>query len=150
MSFVTRVADKAGFLGSIVSAMGCASCFPAIASLGAAIGLGFLSRYEGLFIGILLPTFAGIALLANAIGWLNHRQWRRTALGVLGPALVLAAVFVMRAYGERSGWLLYPGLAIMLAISIWDLISPAHRVCTTDGVDPAAGNAPNVAEPHGN
>ena len=42
MSFVTRAADKAGLLGSIASAMGCASCFPAIASLGAAIGLGFL------------------------------------------------------------------------------------------------------------
>ena len=47
--------------------MGCAACFPAIASFGAAIGLGFLSQYEGLFIGILLPMFAGIALLANAI-----------------------------------------------------------------------------------
>jgi mercuric ion binding protein len=29
---------------------GCAACFPAIASFGAAIGLGFLSQYEGLFI----------------------------------------------------------------------------------------------------
>jgi hypothetical protein len=29
--------------------MGCAACFPAIASLGAAIGLGFLGKYEGLF-----------------------------------------------------------------------------------------------------
>jgi mercuric ion transport protein len=135
MSFVTRAADKAGLLGSIASAMGCASCFPAIASLGAAIGLGFLSQYEGLFIRILLPAFAGIALFANAIGWLNHRQWRRTALGMIGPVLVLTAVFVMRAYGERSGWLLYPGLAVMLAVSIWDLFAPAQRVCTTDTCD---------------
>jgi len=96
MSFVTRAADKAGLLGSIASAMGCASCFPAIASLGAAIGLGFLSQYEGLFIRILLPAFAGIALFANAIGWLNHRQLHRTVLGLIGPVLVLAAVFVMR------------------------------------------------------
>jgi mercuric ion transport protein len=140
MSFVTRAADKAGLLGSIVSAMGCASCFPAIASLGAAIGLSFLSQYEGLFIRILLPVFAGIALCANAIGWLTHRQWRRTALGLIGPGLVLIAVFVMRAYGERSGWLLYPGLALMLAISIWDLLSPAHRVCTTDTSDSRTGS----------
>ncbi|MBT2305141.1 organomercurial transporter MerC [Variovorax paradoxus] len=142
MTLATRAADKAGFLGSIVSAMGCGSSFPAVASLGAAVGLGFLRQYEGLFISILLPAFAGIALFANAIGWLNHRQWRRIALGVLGPVLVLAAVFVMRAYGESSGWLLYPGLAIMLAISIWDLISPAHRVCTTDARDPGAGSVP--------
>jgi mercuric ion transport protein len=142
MSWITRSADKAGLLGSVVSAMGCASCFPAIAGLGAAIGLGFLSQYEGLFIRILLPAFAGIALFANALGWLSHRQWRRTALGTVGPFLVLAAVFVMRAYGERSGWLLYPGLAVMLVVSVWDLVSPAHRACVADAPDRDAGHAP--------
>lgn len=129
MSLITRVTDKAGTLGSIVSAMGCAACFPAIASLGAAIGLGFLSQYEGLFIRILLPTFAGIALLANAIAWRNHRQWRRTVLAMIGPILVLAAVFLMRAYGWQSGGLLYIGLAFMVTVSIWDLVSPANRRC---------------------
>jgi hypothetical protein len=57
MGLITRIADKAGALGSVVSAMGCAACFPAIASLGAAIGLGFLQEYEGLFISKLLPLF---------------------------------------------------------------------------------------------
>lgn len=127
-------------LGSIASAMGCASCFPAIASVGAAIGLGFLSQYEGLLIRILLPAFACIALFANAIGWLNHRQWHRAALGLIGPLLVLTAVFVMRAYGGRSGWLLYPGLAVMVAISIWDSFSPAQRVWAADTCDSGTGN----------
>ncbi|EBG7574003.1 mercury transport protein MerC, partial [Escherichia coli] len=49
MGLMTRIADKTGALGSVVSAMGCAACFPALASFGAAIGLGFLSQYEGLF-----------------------------------------------------------------------------------------------------
>ena len=130
MGLVTRIADKTGVLGSIVSAMGCAVCFPAIASLGAAIGLGFLSHYEGLFIRILLPVFAGIGLLAQLTGGWQHRRWRRAALGAIGPALVLAAVFVMRASGHRTGWLLYPGLLLMVAISIWDLLSPPRKVCT--------------------
>jgi mercuric ion transport protein len=138
MSFVTRSADKAGLFGSIVSAMGCASCFPAIASLGAAIGLGFLSQYEGLFIRFLLPAFAGIALFANAIGWLSHRQWRRTVPGLVGPVLVLAAVYL--TYGWRGEALLYVGLAVMLATSVWDLFSPAQHVCTTDTRDPGTGN----------
>ncbi len=129
MGLTTRIADKASAVGTIISAMGCAACFPAIASLGAAIGLGFLSQYEGLFIRILLPAFAGIALLANAIGWRNHRQWRRTVLGMIGPILVLAAVFLMRAYGWQSGGLLYVGLALMVGVSIWDLISPSNRRC---------------------
>lgn len=89
MRLFTRLADNTGILGSIVSAMSCASCFPAIASLGAAVGLGFLSQFEGVFITLLLPLFAGLALLANALGWFSHRQWRRTALGVIGPLLVL-------------------------------------------------------------
>ncbi|WP_456264375.1 MerC family mercury resistance protein [Cupriavidus plantarum] len=78
-------------LGSIASAMGCASCFPAIASLGAAVGLGFLSQYKGLFIRILLPAFA-----------------------------------------------------VMMAVSIWDLFSPARRVCTTDTCDSGPTNMRKV------
>lgn len=128
MSLATLVADKAGVLGSIVAAMGCASCFPALASLGAVIGLGFLSQYEGLFIRILLPTFAGIALLAQLIGGCGHRRWRRVILGAIGPALVVAAVFVMRTSGERTGWLLYPGLLLMVGVSILDLLSPPQKV----------------------
>ena len=91
MGLITRIADKTGALGSVVSAMGCAACFPAIASFGAAIGLGFLSEYEGLFISRLLPLFAAIALLANALGWLSHRQWHRSLLGMIRPAIVFAA-----------------------------------------------------------
>ncbi|ABE44155.1 organomercurial transporter MerC [Polaromonas sp. JS666] len=131
MGLIARAADRAGGLGSIVSAMGCASCFPAIASLGAAIGLGFLSQYEGLFIRILLPLFAGIALLANALGWFSHRQWRRTTLGLIGPALVLAAVYL--TFGWRSELLLYVGLAFMFSVSIWDFVSPAKRRGGPDG-----------------
>ena len=130
MGWIARVTNKAGALGSIVSAMGCASCFPAIAGLGAAIGLGFLSQYEGLFIRILLPVFAGIALLANATAWLNHRQWQRTALGVAGPLLVLAAVYL--TYGWRGEALLYVGLTFMVGISIWDFVSPAKRCSVPD------------------
>ncbi len=78
MGLMTRIADKTGALGSVVSAMGCAACFPALASFGAAIGLGFLSQYEGLFISRLLPLFAALAFLANALGWFSHRQWLRS------------------------------------------------------------------------
>ncbi|WP_454731554.1 MULTISPECIES: organomercurial transporter MerC [Cupriavidus] len=133
MGLIMRMVNKAGALGSVVSAMGCASCFPAIASLGAAISLGFLRQYEGLFIRILLPAFAGIALLANGIGWLNHRQWQRTALGVIGPLLVLAAVYLM--VGWCSEALLYVGLAFMVGVSIWDFVSPAKRCGAPDACE---------------
>lgn len=44
---VTRVLDKTSSFGALVSAMSCAGCFPALGSLGAALGLGFLGQYEG-------------------------------------------------------------------------------------------------------
>ncbi len=127
MSLMTRLADKVGVLGSLVSAMGCASCFPALASLGAAIGLGFLARWEGLFVTILIPAFAALALLANALGWLSHRQRKRTVLGVVGPLLVLLAAILVRFYGLPSAPMLYVGVVLMVGVSIWDLVSPAHR-----------------------
>lgn len=135
MALLARVADRAGLVGSIVSAASCVSCFPALASLGAAIGLGALSPFEGVFIRIVLPLFAGIALLANALGWINHRQGWRAALGMIGPLLVLTAIFLMRASGHRTGWLLYPGLLLMLAVSMRELLSPAPAHCTTRRAD---------------
>ena len=65
---LTRLADKASLVGSVVSAAAYVNCFPALASLGAAIGLGVLSPFEGVFIRVVLPIFALIALLANALG----------------------------------------------------------------------------------
>ncbi|ATA56172.1 mercury transport protein MerC [Variovorax boronicumulans] len=126
MGLIARVGDKAGALGSVVSAMGCAGCFPALGSLGMALGLGFLNQYEGLFITVLLPLFAALALLANALGWLSHRQWHRSVLGMVGPVIVLFATYTM---AEK---LLYAGLAIMIGVSVWDLLAPAHRRCAPD------------------
>ncbi|MGH8790932.1 MAG: organomercurial transporter MerC [Cupriavidus necator] len=134
MGLITRIADKAGALGSIVSAMGCAACFPAIASLGAAVGLGFLSQYEGLFITRLLPLFAALALLANALGWLSHRQWHRSLLGMVGPAIVLAAMYLFFGRWWTAN-LLYVGLGFMVGVSIWDFVAPANRRCGPDGCE---------------
>ena len=135
MNVVTRISDKAGSLGSIVSAMGCGACFPALASLGAALGLGFLSQFEALFVTVLLPLFAALALLANELGLFSHRQWHRTVLGMIGPVIVLIASFTV---AEK---LLYVGLAAMVGVSIWDFVSPANRRCGPAGCEIPAKHA---------
>jgi mercuric ion transport protein len=38
MEWITRAADKAGVVGTVVSAAACPACFPALASIGAAMG----------------------------------------------------------------------------------------------------------------
>jgi len=130
-SLLLRLGDKSGAVGAIVSTMGCAMCFPAFASLGAAIGLGFLSRWEGLFVNTLLPLFAWIALIANAPGGFSHRQWQRSLAGSIGPVIVLLSLYPWWSYGW-STWTLYSGLALMLTVAVWDLASPAHRRCAAD------------------
>ena len=78
--------------------------------------------------------FAAIALLANALGWLSHRQWHRSLLGMIRPAIVFAAtVWLLGNWWTAN--LMYVGLALMVGVSIWDFVSPAHRRCGPDGCE---------------
>jgi mercuric ion transport protein len=138
---LTRLADKSGTLGAIVAAMGCASCFPAIAALGASVGLGFLKEFEGLFINTLLPIFAGIALAANILSFISHRLWYRLLAGIAGPSLVLATLFLFWT-DNWSTYMFYAGLAVMLMVSIWDIVSPPRKVCASCEV--SAGETDHV------
>lgn len=116
----TRIAGSGGTIGAIIAAMSCTACFPALASLASALGLGFLGQFEGPSIRYILPLFALIGLAANVIGG-RRRGWVRVVLGIIGPLLVLAAALLMAFYGMPTEWLLYPGLVLMIGIAIWDL-----------------------------
>lgn len=128
---VTRVLDKTSSFGALVSAMSCAGCFPALGSLGAAIGLGFLGQYEGFLFHKLLPGLAALALLVNAWAWYRHRQLTRGLLSVLGPVAVLVALLLVWRY-DWSIYLFYAGIALMLVMSVLDLFRPAKvSTCRT-------------------
>jgi mercuric ion transport protein len=71
----------------------------------------------------LLPAFAILALLANGFSWYKNRSHLRGFLSVLGPIVVLAALFPLWHY-EWSINLFYFGLALMLAVSIFDVFRP--------------------------
>ena len=139
MRWLTRLFENGGALGAIVAAMGCASCFPALGSLGAALGLGFLAQYEGLFINTLLPVFAWIALGAALVSFWFHRRIVRALAGVAGPAMVLLSLYPLWQYGW-STYLFYFGLAWMLVVAIWDLVSPPRRVCASCSTDTGASD----------
>jgi mercuric ion transport protein len=125
--------DKTGAIGTLTAAMGCASCFPALGSLGAALGLGFLAQFEGLFINTLLPIFAAVALAANIFSYFSHKIWYRTLAGMTGPTMVLLTLFPLWVYGW-STYLLYAGIALMVVVSIWDMVSPPRKVCSSCSV----------------
>lgn len=134
---VRIVTDKVGVVGAVVSTMACAMCFPAVAGIGAAVGLGFLAHWEHLFIEV-LPLFAALALVANALGWFTHRQWRRGAVGMVGPILVLIgwASFMSGVLDEGAARVvLYAGLVVMVGFAVWDLVSPGGRRCEPEGCE---------------
>ena len=128
LSIFTRLGDKTGSLGAVIAAMGCSFCFPAIASLGAAIGLGFLAQWEGFLLTKILPAAAILTLVVNILGYFHHRQWYRSLLGVVGPvAILLILNFWFATYWRTDA--IYTALGLMVAVSIWDIFWPANRHC---------------------
>ena len=125
----SRLSEKVGSFGTIVAAMGCASCFPAIASLGALLGLGFLSQFEGLFINTLLPIFAIVVLVSNVWSAWFHRRLGRMLLGIAGPLMILATLYVFWM-NNWSTYMSYLGLVIMFAVSIYDIVVPPMKACS--------------------
>lgn len=128
LSIISRIADKAGALGTLGSAFACAACFPAIAGIGAALGFGFLSQWEWTIIETWFPLFAVLVMVANILGYFSHKQWHRTILGLIGPTLVLLSLYPFFKYAW-STYVTYSGIVIMLVFSIWDMFSPKNITC---------------------
>lgn len=133
---LARCADKVGVAGAILGGFGCAACFPALASIGAAVGLGFLGQWEGLLVRVLIPVFVLLALAANWLGWFSHHRWQRSLAGSVGPILALIGAFgLMGVFGLVRGFLpagvarglFYLGLTVMLVTAAWDLARPGRR-----------------------
>lgn len=133
MNFFSRMADRTGALGTLASGMGCAACFPALAGIGATLGLGFLASWERTFITTLIPLFAVIALIANSLTWRVHRQTVRGLVSVTGPLLVLAGVapfqLKLGQYAAYAQFVFYAGLVLMMVSALWNLVRPARRQC---------------------
>ena len=144
---LTALLENTGALGALTAAMGCASCFPALGSLGAALGLGFLAQYEGLFINTLLPLFAAIALAANIFSFISHRIIHRMLIGIAGPTMVLLTMFPLWTY-DWSTWLLYAGIALMLVVAIWDLLSPPSKVCASCNIPETGDDQTSTENSH--
>ncbi|WP_345293111.1 organomercurial transporter MerC [Kangiella marina] len=123
---ITKVADKVGSGGVWLAALSCTACFPALGSLASALGLGFLSTFEGIAINILLPIFASIALLANIYNWYKYKNLFRGFFSILGPLAVLLTLYPLWAYGWSS-YLFYCGILLMVIMSVLDIIKPVKE-----------------------
>jgi len=127
---LSAITEKFASIGAIVAAMGCASCFPILGAIGATLGLGFLAQFEGIFINTILPLFSVIVLISVVVSWVFHKQHIRGLLGIAGPLMVLATLYLFWT-DSWSTYMFYVALALMLAVALWDFVSPPHKACST-------------------
>lgn len=107
----------------MIAALGCASCFPLLGALGASIGLGFLSNFEGILVTFLLPLFVGLGLVSGIAAWRGHGRMGRGMLGVAGPVLAFLAMYVFFGFAWGQYLLLF-SLVWMAVVSLWGLRYP--------------------------
>lgn len=122
----SKVLDKVGSGGVWIAALSCTACFPALGSLASALGLGFLSHFEGIAVNTLLPIFATLALIVNLYNWYKNQNHIRGLFGVIGPIAVLLTLYPLWQYGW-STYLFYVGICLMVIMSIVDLVKPVKE-----------------------
>ena len=64
--------EKIGSIGALLAAAACPACFPSLAVVGATLGLGVLSSFEG-WAFVLFKSLVLVALVGNVLSYLNHR-----------------------------------------------------------------------------
>lgn len=123
---INKILDKVGSGGVWVAALSCTACFPALGSLASALGLGFLSNFEGIAINTLLPIFATLALIVNLYNWYKNQNYTRGILSVIGPIIVLLTLYPLWQY-NWSTYLFYVGICLMVIVSILDIVKPVEE-----------------------
>jgi mercuric ion transport protein len=76
--------EKVGSIRSIIAAAACPTCFPLLAVVGAALGLGVLRPLEGT-VFLTFQVLVGVALVGYIISFLNHRELLPLIVGIISP-----------------------------------------------------------------
>lgn len=126
---INKLLDKIGSGGVWVKALSCTACFPALGSLASALGLGFLSPFEGIAVNTLLPIFATLALIVNIYNWYLNKNHIRGPLSIIGPLAVLLTLYPLWRY-DWSTYLFYFGISLIVVMSVLDIVKPTkERTC---------------------
>jgi hypothetical protein len=111
-----------GIFVSLLPKLACPACWPAYAGLLSSVGLGFLVGTA-----YLLPltiVFLLVALSTVAFRAASRRGYRPLLLGFFGSVGVVVGKFVW-----DSSDVLYGGVALLIAASIWNLWPQRSTSC---------------------
>ena len=108
--------EKSGSIGAFIAALACPICFPKLALVGLALGLGVLAPYEG-YVALGVQALFVIAFVGQCLAFRRHRN--RWLLSLSGAATL---VLFIGFYVVPSAILLQLALAALGIASIWLII----------------------------
>jgi len=114
--------DKVGAVGALLITPSCPACFPFIAAIGSAVGLGFLRPYEGILI-YAFQALVLIALIGNLLAYRKHKKLIPLIVGIVSPGLIFFAFYIY--FFEP---IIYLGLFGMIVSGMLNFIE--NRKCT--------------------
>ena len=115
--------DKFGAIGAFLAAAAAPCCFPLLAAVGAALGLGALQSWRG-YMDYAIQLFVAISALGSVFAFRQHHQaWP------LGVALLSAAAVFSAFYVTYHIALIYAGLAGLAVAAIWTVIAKRRVSC---------------------
>ena len=109
--------DKIGSIGSLVTAMACPACFPMLAVVGSALGLGVLHPFEGKIL-LVFQLLVVVALLGSFISYFNHCKILPLLIGVISPGLIFFALYI-----RFHSIIIYSGLLGLAVASVMNMIA---------------------------
>jgi len=115
------VVEKIGTIGAVLAAAACPACFPMLAVLGTALGLGVFHSFEG-WVFTWFQILVVVAMLGNLFSFVRHRREYSLIIGLAGPVLIFFALHVW-----FNQILLYIGLFGLVAASVLNYF--ANRQC---------------------
>lgn len=115
------VVEKIGTIGALLAAAACPACFPILAVVGTALGLGIFHPFEG-WVFAVFQILVVIAMLGNMLSFFRHRRLFPFIIGLAGPLLIFVALYV-----RFNQLFLYLGLFGLAAASVLNFFT--NRQC---------------------
>jgi mercuric ion transport protein len=127
MGTLRRWTEKFGTTGAVVAALACPICFPKLAVVGAALGLGIFAPYEK-YVALGVQALFVVAFVGQVLSYRTHRnEW------LLGFSSLVTVLLFVGYYVVPSSILLQVSLAGLVVASIWQVV--AIKRCASCLVD---------------
>jgi mercuric ion transport protein len=104
--------EKTGAIATVSTAMTCPACWPLIAGIGSALGLGILLPLESIMMNFVFPIVVVVAIVGSIVSFRFHRKLTPLLIGLASGGLIL--------FGFYVGWqltLMYIGIFGLLISS---------------------------------